>query len=241
MKHFTLAALCVVAGLCACSKRDPTDDQLVALLRAEAVAPSAPARIDAGTATCLRAWSGDVELSARLPASATTEESKADCRRRIEGWVADRTRNPAAFRFEDIDTPAVVRRVVVLQKSLQMAALDNSRREVPAGLVKTRTTDASAPVQPPGTPAGDVNLGAAGARLQEAETLCVKVQQTAGADGAKSNLVKFSRFCGNNLRTLRTTMENVARNGQQSKLDELAISADNLAGVARNLLGAPAQ
>lgn len=235
MKKIYLTVLCCALGIVACAKREPTDAQLIALLHTERASPTgATERLDAGALTCLRAWSGDLELSAALPTGVSSEDGKKTCRGRLDGWIADAARNPDKFRFEDVSAPPVVRRALALQKSQQMATLnDPASHQIPAALTKPAPQPAALAVPDP-----TVDLGTAGVSLQEAETLCQQVQQKVAGGGANQSLTRFGAFCAGNLRKLRTTMESVAKSGHTAKLDTFAASATNMANNAREVLAA---
>ncbi len=98
MHRIAVAALAAAsfAGLAAChGARTPSDAELTQLLHSERAPPNDPqAPLDAAAVDCLRAWSGDVELNAALPPSASGEAIKTSCRQRLDGWIADATRNP---------------------------------------------------------------------------------------------------------------------------------------------------
>ena len=96
-----------MAGITAChGSHTPSDVQLTQLLRverAQATDPRAP--LDGSAINCLRAWSGDVELSAALPPSLSGDAVKTACRQRLDGWIADATRNPDKIKFEEVAAP----------------------------------------------------------------------------------------------------------------------------------------
>jgi hypothetical protein len=87
-----------------------------------------------------------------------------------------------------------------------------------------------------------VNLGAAGAELAEAETLCTQAAEKAQAAGGgpRSALQRFAGYCGSRLQKLRATMEAAAKAGRKpEELEPYASSARGLATTARELLAAP--
>ena len=135
-----LAAACIV-GMTACNRtHTPSDAQLTQLLRVErapATDPQAP--LDPAAVNCLRAWSGDVELTATLPAVTTGEAAKKMCRQRLDGWIADATRNPDKVKFEEVSAPPSVRRAVALLAEHRAATagtpMPSPRDQPPPGLV----------------------------------------------------------------------------------------------------------
>jgi len=236
MNKLGLLALLCVLGATACSHlREPTDEQLAALLRSERADPAdANALLDGNAIDCLRAWSGDKTLLQGLPVRVAGEDGQKECRGKLEGWVADAGRNPDKFSFEDVTAPKVVRRAIDLAESRRAAALaDPSKRQVPAALGGASAAKAPQPLAPPDP---TVNLGVAGTRLAEAEALCLQAQQAAATPEHKQ-IKRFADYCSGNLRNLRTAMEQAARAGQSAeRLDQMAASADNIANVARNAL-----
>ncbi|MBN8727664.1 MAG: hypothetical protein J0H15_08160 [Xanthomonadales bacterium] len=236
MNRLILAAIAGLLLLAGCSgPRELDDAQLAQLLRSENARPDdAGAPLDRPAVECMRAWSGDAELMRGLSVRYAGEDGKKACRTQLEIRIQDEARNPHNARFEDLTHPATVRRA--------MALLDAR---------KASSQPAAAPAMPParppaapggfkdqlGTPDPSVDLGAAGARLQEAEALCLEVR---GQVAARPDLKRFADFCGGSLRRLRTTLEQSARRGAApEKLAEIATSADNVATTARNLLAAP--
>lgn len=237
MNRFLLLAIACVLGAAACTRlREPTDVQLGALLRSERASPTdANALLDANAVECLRAWSGDAELAKNLPVRTTSDDGKAACKGKLDGWLVDAARNPDKFRFEEVSAPKVARRAMELQIARQAAALANSgSQQIPAALTKRnvvpptfRTTDPS------------IDLGSAGPLIKEAETLCQQANQAAASQGANPRLVSFAKYCSGSLRTMRASMEGFAKNGNKKGLDSLAESATGMANAARNVLALP--
>ena len=234
MNKLVLTAIACTIGATACTQvRQPTDAQLATLLHVErAAATDVKAQLDTNAIECLRGWSGDAALLKGLAVRFAGEEGRKECRVRLDQWLNDSTRNSDKFSFGDISTPKTVRQAITLQAARAAAAMaDQAGRPIPSAL-----SQAGAP-QAPRAADSSVDLGAAGARLKEAETLCQQVQQGAAAAGANPKLAGYANFCGGNLSKLRRTMEQAARlDGSAEKLESLAASADNLANAARKLL-----
>lgn len=236
-----VAMFCAVVCLAACGKRMPTDEQLGQLLRAESASASPGAGIDHDAVTCLRAWSGDVELRGHLSADAVSEASKADCRKRLEAWIADRGRNPAAFRFEDISAPPVVRKVVELQQAARRGKADADLPPMGGGAVVPPALSrqvAKGPVAAPAEAAPPVDLGEVGVRLRDAESACEKVEHAVASGLSDPNAAAFARSCGPNLRTLRGAMENAVRGNDSKRLEQLSMRMDSLTNKAIDILAA---
>jgi len=235
MNRFFPIAITCIAGVSACSHtREPTDAQLSTLLRNErSTVPHVRASLDSSAVDCLRAWSGDPELLKGLSVRFAGEDGKKACRTTLDSWIANPARNPDTFAFADVSTPKTVRRAIALQGAPAVAVPgDPANNPIPPALLRPAgQPQALRPADP------SVDLGVAGAKLTEAETLCTQTQQAAAAADADARLKNFSSFCGGNLRRLRMTMEQAAHSGQSmEKLDAQATSATNIANVARNLL-----
>ncbi|HEY6544855.1 MAG TPA: hypothetical protein VIZ64_08175 [Dokdonella sp.] len=237
MKSCGWALLGGALAMAGCAKqRVPEDFQLRALLQREDAKAAGSQALDAQAVGCLRAWSGDAELAKGLSVLVAGEDGRKRCHDRLQGWLADSSRNPAQFTFEEVSTPDVARRAKAL---LDAQAGDvhppggrvpDALRKQPVAVVKPRPADPS------------VNLGAAGAELSEAEILCTQAAQKAQADGAgaRSNLQRFANYCGGRLQKLRTKMETAAKAGRKpEELDSYAASARGIATTARELLAAP--
>jgi hypothetical protein len=239
MTKLALLLCACLLGVAACSNdRVPDDAQLATLLRAERASPADPAApLDALAVECLRAWSGDAELAEGLPPRVTGEPARTACRTRVQGWLGDQGRNPANFTFEEVSTPEVARRARALQQAREIAAATNpGSRQVPPALARP----ASRPQAPMATPASNVDMGAAGAELADAESMCQQAAAAAAAQGARSNLQRFAKYCSSNLKRLRASMESVAKKGADDpRLEGYGKTARNLANTARNLLAAP--
>ncbi|MEO7326179.1 MAG: hypothetical protein ABIW82_15240 [Dokdonella sp.] len=235
MNKLVLTAIACAIGATACTQpRQPTDAQLATLLHIDrAAATDAKALLDTNAIECLRGWSGDADLLKGLAIHFAGEDGKKECRVRLDQWVSDSTRNPDKFSFDDISAPKTVRQAIALQAARAAAAMaDQAARPIPNAL-------SPAPMpQAPRVEDSTIDLGAPGAQLKEAETLCQQVQQAATAADANPKLAGYAKFCGGNLSKLRGTMEQAARNGGgNERLEALVASANNMANTARKLLG----
>lgn len=233
-KHVLVPLGCTLA-LAACSPpRVPDDAQLATLLQRSEVRAADRSSIDALAVGCLRAWSGDAELARGLSVLIAGEDGRKRCRARLDEWLADAQRNPAQFTFDEVSTPEVARRAMDLLATPTPATLKPGTDEVPAALRRPGPVAKPRPADP------NVDLGAAGAELAEAEALCTQAAQAGGAPGANNALQRFSQYCGRSLQRLRTSMESAARAGRKpEQLESYAVTARNLANTARDLLAAP--
>lgn len=235
MNKYGLALLGCTLGFAGCSApRVPEDWQLTALLqRDDANAPGKQA-IDGQAVGCLRAWSGDAELAKGLSVLVAGEDGRKRCRERLEAWIADETRNPAKFTFEEVSAPDSARRAMNLLESDRSAVQRPGSGEIPAAL---RTP---APIAKPRAADPGVDLGASGAELAEAEALCQQAAQAASAPDANAALRRFAPYCSKSLSRLRGSMEALAKKGgTPAQLEGYASTARNLANTAREILSAP--
>jgi hypothetical protein len=232
-----LSSLLVLAATACSHPREPDDTQLATLLRSErATANPATAPLDANAVSCLRAWTGDAALGAGLPPALSGEPGRKACRKQLEAWLADTTRNPAGFTFAEVDAVPVVKRAQALERERSLAALARTPQAVPPALAKRM----DAPPRGPATAAPGVDLGVAGADLERAEDLCRQAQQKAAAPDTNPRVASFARFCGNNLRQARASLEAAARAGADpQRMNALAAGARNMANVASNVLALP--
>ncbi|HEU4664865.1 MAG TPA: hypothetical protein VFS55_12630 [Dokdonella sp.] len=234
MTRITLLAAACTLGLAACSHtRMPTDDELTQLLRGERAAPTdAKAPLDRAAVDCLRAWSGDAQLMQGLGAALVDDAGRKDCRARVDGFLADATRNPSGLAFADVSAEPAVRRAVELAR-LHAPPPPNvvTKPILPSAMPGSMAPAARAPAQP------SVDLGSVGADLQDAEEQCHKVQEAAAAADAKPIMKRFARFCGSSLSRIRATMEAMKRSGaDQKRLDATVVAARNIGNSARNIL-----
>lgn len=238
MNKLVLTAVLSTLAAAACSHvREPDDAQLANLLLGERANPlDANARLDVRVIECMRAWSGNADLLKGLAVRYAGEDGKKSCRTTLDGRLADSDRNPDKFRFADISAPKVVRRALEMQSVRRLATASTPPGNIPPALLQPRAPLAFGKADP------NVDLGLAGVRLKEAETLCQQAQQVSAAPDAESGLVRYARFCAGSLGKMRGTMEAAARHGRApEQLQALADSADNMANTARDLLAAPKQ
>ncbi len=116
-RHALLPLFGLFALLSACSdKADKlSDGDLARMLHTEGLADE---RVDPAAVDCLRAWSDDSNLATGLPANLTDETGKGDCRRHMQGWLDDGSRNPQGLMFVDVATPKISRRAMDLLAAL---------------------------------------------------------------------------------------------------------------------------
>ena len=199
-----LAAACIAAlGACSGSKA-LTDAQLMALLRsARAPANDPKPPLDPTAIDCLRAWSNDIELNSTLPPSVSGDANKKACRQRIEGWIADATRNPDKVTFEQASTTASIRRaqaLLVANRSDVVARMPTANDQPPPELVSPKAA---------AEPKGPVDVAQALAGLTELESLCTKAKDAAATGSTTEALMRFSTFCDKRNQQLRQRLAGI--------------------------------
>lgn len=209
--------LMTACALAACSSRAPNDAELATLLRrqnAPATDPKAP--LDAGAVQCLRVWSGDSALTRDLPPAVLADTAKGRCRTTIDGWIADSKRNPGKFEFDEVSTPASVRRA--------MALLDERSPAAPA-TAQSQATPAAAPEMPrapraePG-PAPEIE-----ATLAQAQDLCTQVKNFVMTDKSDVRLNRYAEYCSTTQPTItRKNIDRMKTNGDNAGIDRVARS-----------------
>jgi hypothetical protein len=222
MHRTAVAALAAasLAGLSAChGARTPSDTELTQLLRTERAAPSDPkAPLDMAAVYCLRAWSGDVELTSALPPSASGEAIKTSCKQRLDGWIADATRNPAKITFADVAAPASVRRAMALLTEHQAVAA--MMPHLPSGTEQPPMSMMSG--NPPPAPAntGPVDMTAAVTAVDELDGLCQKAKQAAAVGDTTQPISRYASYCDKRIEQMRTRISMLQARGdpQQAKM-----------------------
>lgn len=209
MHRIGLAALAAasVAALAACHGSLPSDRQLTLLLHSErAPANDANAPLDVAAVDCVRAWSGDLELTATLSPALVSDVAKTKCKQRIDGWIADATRNPDNVTFERVTRPAAARRA--------MALLAEHRGNV-------AQTPANAGDRPPAAPMpqmartpvpsveGPPDLAGAAMRLNELDQLCQQAKEMTTGAAAPPAVVRYAGYCAKRVEQLRTRLAEV--------------------------------
>jgi hypothetical protein len=200
-------------GLAGChGSRTPTDAQLTQLLHSERATPSDPkAPLDAAAVNCLRAWSGDVELTAALPPSASGDTVKQACKTRLDGWVADAARNPDKIEFDDVSKPPAVKRAMALLAEHQPLAamapkLPSANEPPPMGMMP-----GSAPS--PAEATGPIDMSAAITGVNELDGLCQKAKQAATAGDTSQPIARYASYCDKRIEQMRSRISMLQQRG----------------------------
>ena len=231
-----VAALAAVgiAGLAAChGARTPSDVQLTQLLHNERATPNDPrAPLDAAAVNCLRAWSGDIELNAALPPSASGDAVKTACKQRLDGWIADATRNPDKVRFEDVSAPPSVRRAMALLADHQATAmaprLPSGNDQPPPSLVS-----GTAPPAPANT--GPVDMSAAVAGVNELAGLCQKAKDAAAAGDTTQPISRYASYCDKRIEQMRTRISMLQQRGDARQAEMMTQNVQRTLEMGRQI------
>jgi hypothetical protein len=236
-----LAAACL-GGMAACQRTHvPSDAQLTRLLHVErASATDAGAPLDASAVECLKAWSGDVEMVASLPPSMTGDPAKQACRKRVDGWIADATRNPDKIGFDDVAAPASVRRAMALlaeHRANLAQSMPAPSDQPPRALVTPNAVPTA-----PAAPDGPIDLGAASAAVDELDTLCQKATQAAASGDTSQPLSRYASYCPKRIEQLRARISVIQQHGNSQQAKVLTDNVQRTLVMARQIAaGGPAR
>jgi hypothetical protein len=219
---FAVAAL-AAGTLAACHHaKAPTDAELTSLLRVQNSQPTdLRAPLDPAAVECLRAWSGDADLTRSL-AVQWNDAVKQNCRKRIDGWIADATRNPDKLSFEDVSAPPSVRQAIALMQQHRgaVSTLPAKTDQPPAMMMGQK---AAAP--PTTLPKGPVDVTGATAGLKELDGLC-KQAKDAAASGSTTPIARYATMCDRRIAQLRDRVNELATNGGTTREAEMV--SDNV-------------
>lgn len=229
-------------GLSAChGSGTPSDTQLTQLLHSERATPSDPkAPLDMAAVNCLRAWSGDVELTASLPPSASGDAVKQACKTRVDGWIADAGRNPDKLAFEDVSKPPAVKRAMALLAEHQplnaMAPKLPSANEPPPSAMMPGANAPNAPAA-----SGPVDLTEAIAAVDELDGLCQKAKQAAATADNTQPLARYASYCDKRIEQMRQRISMLQQRGNPQQAKMMTDNVKRTLEVGRKLAqGGPA-
>ena len=222
-------------GLAAChGSGAPTDAQLTQLLHSERATPSDPkAPLDAAAVNCLRAWSGDVELTASLPPSASGDAVKEACKTRVNGWIADAGRNPDKLAFDDVSKPPAVKRAMALLAEHQplnaMAPKLPSANEPPPSAMMPGAAQPTAPVA-----TGPVDMTEAITAVDELDGLCQKAKQAAATDTTQP-IARYASYCDKRIEQMRSRISFLQQRGTPQQARMMTDNVKRTLDVGRKL------
>ena len=212
-------AVTALAGtLAACHHaKAPTDAELTNLLRVQTAQPNDPAaRIDPAAVDCLRAWSGDADLAKPLPPASASDAAKKACRQRLDGWIADASRNPGKLAFDDVTAPPSVRQAIALLQQHRGAGALPARTDQPPAMMMGQNPVKPAPV----LPKGPVDVSAATAGLIELDGLCKQAKDAAAA-GSTVPMARYAPMCDRRIAQMRERANELQTNGGTTREAEM--------------------
>ncbi len=233
-RNLVLAA--ALASLAACSSSQvPTDTDLVTLLHSEQSAgKTGDARpLDPHAVQCLSVYSGDAELTQKLPSAALSNAAKLQCRSRVDLWLADQQRNPAKYKFTDISAPAVAKRALALYLANGGVSL-NSEEPAPATAQVTPPADANV------APADNVNEGPAPDiidTLAKADNVCRDIKAAVAKGPFNARLYRYGQNCEGDLKRSRDNVARYREQGRQADIDAEARKMASMSASGERLLG----
>jgi hypothetical protein len=232
---FVLAGACI-AGLAAChGTRELSDVQLTQLLRTERASATDPrAPLDAGAVDCLKAWSGDANLTGGLQPASSSEAAKTACKQRIDGWIADASRNPDKVRFDELSAPPSVRRAeALLIDHRAVAAMPSANDRPPAALMPAKPV-AMPPPNPTGT-VGAIDVADATAAVDELDSLCQQAKQAAASGDSAQPLARYANYCDKRVQQMRQRITAAANSGNERQVKAVTENAQRVLAVGRQL------
>lgn len=210
-----------------------SDAELRSLLRSDSASPATiNPPIDRTAVECLSAWSGDRDLIRTLPPGIDSTAVKANCRQRVEGWLADTGRNPHRLTFDDIATEAVARRALALldQPAPPPATSDTVATHPPTA--KPMVVSAAATKERTARDEQAFN-GA----LAEYESLCQQAQRIASkAKTPSMDLGQRINACLQRSGQMRAQMDAASAKGNPFETSMIAQNAQRVVAGARRLV-----
>ncbi len=224
-----VAATCL-AGVSACHRaREFQDAQLTRLLRTDrAIATDPQAPLDQGAVDCMRAWSGDVDITKGLPPAAVADATKSMCRQRVDRWIADADRNPDKITFDELTRPPTVRQAeALLMQHRSVARMPTPNDRPPPTLMQ-----APGPVDNNAPPA---DVTAASAAVTELDGYCQKAKQAAASSETSQQVGRFASYCDKRIDQLRTRISMLQQHGTAQQVQALVDNVQRTIAVARQV------
>ena len=226
------ASVAVLLGLAACHRtHDLTDAQLTALLHTEDSQVSDPkAPLEPRAVNCLRAWSGDADVAKGLSAQVMSDNEKTACRKLVDLWIADKTRNADGARFEDVTQPATVRRAmrVLAEHSTSVARVPATHADAAAPRVAPRLTGTQ-----PAPPESSV---AAAAALSDLDDVCKQMKKQKSTGKVNTMQSRYADTCDARIQQLRTRYADLSQNGESTEAALFARQVQNYASMAQKMV-----
>ncbi len=251
---YPLIGLCVVLSACAGKADKLSDAELSRMLHTEGLADD---RVDASAVECMRAWSDDSSLASGVAANVTDEPGKSDCRRHMQGWLDDGSRNPQGLMFVDVATAKVTRRAMDL-----LAALPPM--ETPPAVAESTAPTATMPVNTPETlPQGTITQGdatvvppavaeaafeervqignATNKSMDQYDSVCEEAQNLAKTRQFQASALDRINSCKQTAATIRQRMDSVMGRGTAFDVSMATRGADQELQMLREAIANPSK
>ena len=247
-RHALLPLIGLFALLSACSdKADKlSDGDLARMLHTEGLADE---RVDPAAVDCLRAWSDDSNLATGLPANLTDETGKGDCRRHMQGWLDDGSRNPQGLMFVDVATPKISRRAMDLLAALPPleaapAVAESTAPTAPTGDAMLPTTPADVNGVPPAVAEAayeervKVN-NSTNQAMDQYDSVCEQAQKLAKTRQFDAGTLKRINRCKETSASMRQRMDGVMARGTAFDVSMATRGAEQELQLLRDLIAKP--
>ena len=246
---YPLIGLCLVLSACAGKADKLTDAELSRMLHTEGLADD---RVDASAVDCMRAWSDDSTLASGVADTIAVEPGKSDCRRHMQGWLDDGSRNPQGLMFVDVATPKVTRRAMDLLAALPpmqaapaVAESNPSPDSMPTNTQGTITQTNTQNVSKEGAEAAyaeRVQIGNdTNKSMDQFDSVCVEAQNLAKTRQFNARVLDRINNCKQTAATLRQRMDSVLGRGTAFDVSMATRGADLELQMLREAIASPAK
>lgn len=251
---YPLIGLCVVLSACAGKADKLSDAELSRMLHTEGLADD---RVDASAVECMRAWSDDSSLASGVADNIKDEPGKSDCRRHMQGWLDDGSRNPQGLMFVDVATPKMTRRAMDLLAALPPMAPPPAVAESTARAAtmpmntqvtvpQETITQGDATIVPAATAEAAyeerVQLSnATNKSMDQYDSVCEEAQNLAKTRQFDAGALDRINNCKQTAAMMRQRMESVMGRGTAFDVSMAARGADQELQVLRDAIANPAK
>ncbi len=248
---YPLIGLCAVLSACTGKADKLSDADLSRMLHTEGLADD---RVDASAVDCMRTWSDDSSLASGVPDSLSGEPGKSDCRRHMQGWLDDGSRNPQGLMFVDVATPKITRRAMDL-----LAALPPMEAPPPPAVAESNPPAGTMPMNTQGTiTQADVTdvppqvaeaayeervqiTNATNKSMDQYDTVCEEAQNLAKTRQFDAATLERINSCKQTAATMRQRMDSVMGRGTAFDVSMATRGADQELQMLRDVIANPSK
>ncbi|MEO7916335.1 MAG: hypothetical protein ABIR16_01730 [Dokdonella sp.] len=246
---YPLIGLCAVLSACSGKADKLSDSELARMLHTEGLADE---RVDASAVDCLRAWSDDSGLAAGLPPKLVDESGKSDCRRHMQAWLDDGSRNPRGLMFVDVATPKVSRRAMDLLAALppmEVAPSVAQSTTPSAGMTPTAAPQVVTQGAVNGVPQATAEAAyeervqitnSTNQSMDQYDSVCEEAQNLAKTREFDAGTLARINNCKQTASTMRQRIDGVVQRGTAFDVSMATRGADQELQMLRQLIGKPA-